>query len=313
MNILMPIEVVNAMFLSGTNLPEYLPSEIPWVANQAYTAANVADGLQRVEGTSIYTVVREHSNRAIPPSLDPMYWTYYGPTNRFAPFDMYRNTKAVGLTGTLVYEIQVGFFDGVALHDVNAERVKIEILDAPGGNVVETLDRDMWEQATGLWELLFGDLRRDSSLPIHNLPLNPLGVLRITLTSTNPDVKPSIGYISVGNWTAIIGRSKWGGTQYGVQATPKSYTYRKVNNDGTVTLLYRGASSRNISGVVVLEADEASQALYVLERILGKPVAIEMSDLAKYGHLSTVGFVEGSVKSENWSTATISVTVEGII
>lgn len=156
----------------------------------------------------------------------------------------------------------------MALHNVEAERVKIEILDTPGGNVVSTSDRDMWEQATGLWELLFGDLRRETSLAVHDVPLNPLGVIRITLTSTNPDVKPSIGYISVGNWTAIIGRSKWGGTQYGVQATPKSYSYRKTNPDGTVTQINRGVSSRNISGIVVLESDEAAQALYLLERIL---------------------------------------------
>lgn len=313
MNILLPIPVVPSMFMAGTNLPELLPTEIPWVANATYTAADVTNALQRVDGTSIYTLVREHAGRGIPPSLDPMYWLLYGPTNRQAPFDMYRNTKAVGQSEVLVYEIQVGFFDGVALHEVEAERVKIEVLDAPGGNVVHTSERDFWEQATGLWELLFGDLRRETSLPVHNLPLNPLGVLRITLTSTNPDVKPSVGYISVGNWTSIIGRSKWGGTQYGVQATPKSYTYRKVNADGSVTMQYRGVSSRNISGIVVLEADEAAQALYLLERVLGKPVAIEMSDLAKYAHLSTVGFVEGSVKSENWSMSTISITVEGII
>lgn len=104
-----------------------------------------------------------------------------------------------------------------------------------------------------------------------------------------------------------------GGTQYGVQVTPKSYNYRKVNNDGTVTQIYRGVSARNISGIVVLEADEASAATDLLERILGKPVAIEMSDLAKYSHLQTVGYVEGSVKSENWSTTTISITVEGLI
>lgn len=315
MNILLPIDVTNSMLVGATNLPRYLPTEVLWVASQPYTAADVANAVQRVWGDTIYTVVREHTSRAVPPPDDPMYWLPAGPTNRMSPFDMYRNTKAVAEAGNLylIYEVYVGFFDGINLQEVNTERLKIEILDEPGGTVEVILDQEMWEQASGLWELLFGDLRRETTKSIKDLPMSPRGTVRVTLYSSNPDARPSLGYMSVGNWTSIIGRSRWGGTQYGVQLTPKSYSYRKVNNDGSVTQLNRGVSARNISGIVVLEADEAPAAVTLLERILNKAVAIEMSDLPKYSHLQTVGFVEGSVKSENWSMTTISITVEGLI
>ena len=317
MNILIPIDITESMFGPATNLPRLGPGEVDWVAGTNYELpAEGAPVLQRVYGTDVYTLVRTTGVRNIPPPQDPQYWLKYGPTIRFSPFDMYRSTKAVGIAGVLTYEINLGFFDGIALHEIEAERIRIEIWDKPasmGGVAVQIFDRDLWEQATGLWELLFGDLRRETTTAMHNLDMYPLGVLKVTLTSSNPAAPPKLGYLSAGNWTSIIGRSRWGGTQYGVQATPKSYTYRKVAQDGTVELKYRGASSRNISGMVVLESDEASRALDVLERVLGKPVAIEMSELPKYSHFSTVGFVEGSVKAENWSMSSINITVEGII
>lgn len=317
MNILIPADITEEMFGPATSLPRLAAGEVDWVSGTNYTLpAETAPPLQRVYGTSIYTLVRTTGVRNIPPPQDPQFWLYYGPTTRWAPFDSYRSTKAIGTGGTLVYELHLGFFNGIAMHEVEGERIKIEILDKPaslGGQVVQLIERELWEQASGLWELLFGDLRRESTASLHDLELYPLGVLRVTITSSNPAAPPKLGYLSAGNWTSIIGRSTWGGTQYGVQATPKNYTYKKILSDGTVELRYRGATSRNISGMVIMSSDEAAQALELLERIGGKAVAIEMSDLAKYSHLRTVGFVEGTVKSENWSMASISITVEGLI
>ena len=61
----------------------------------------------------------------------------------------------------------------------------------------------------------------------------------------------------------------------------------------------------------VIDANEAPAALLLLEQILGKAVAVEVSDLPRYSHLATVGKVTGSVRSVNWPTAQVDLQIKG--
>ena len=49
----------------------------------------------------------------------------------------------------------------------------------------------------------------------------------------------------------------------------------------------------------------------MLAAIADVPVAVQINDIPKYGHLSTFGFVTGTVTSQDFSTARVDIKIEG--
>lgn len=309
MNILLPTTITEAMIGADTSIPAVDASkgEVLWLSSGSYAIDDL-----RVSAGGVYSCIKAHTatGASKPPQLDTVNWLFKHPTNRMAPFDEYIYTKAVR-AGEVRYVLSPGFFTGFAIYGAEADSIETTLRDAPGGEVLVHDEQELWEQAPGEWEYLFGNLRRETKYTSQNLPLRPSAQLDISLRRNNPDVDAELGLLTVGQWRTLFSPiGNVGGTEYGAEVTPKSYSFFRRNDDGTYTRR-TGRQAKVISASVLIASTQAPAAEDLLRRILDIPVAVEASSLPRYGHISTVGFVTGSVVSENWTTSRVNIKVEG--
>jgi len=315
MNILLPKTITNAMFGAGTNIPAVdsltTPAEVEWV-----TGGSFADGTRRTWKGYWYEAVQAMTTaptNAIEPGTAAAegYWLKDegAPTNRMAPFDKYLFTKA-RRAGSIVYELTPGFVNGAAIYEIEGDNLEITVKDG-ATDLITPIDIELWEQAPGLWEYLFGELERGDYYALKDIPINPNAKITITISRNNPSTEAAVGFISVGNWKTLLAPlTQASGVQYGVEATTRDYSYSQEYKDGTyIDVEGRKATDINLSCVIASE--EAPAAALLLEQILGKAVAIEVSELPKYSHLATVGRVTGSVRNPNWPTAQVDIQIKG--
>lgn len=141
------------MISAGTTVPEpnTANGEVAWVPSAIY----YVDDLRTYNG-SVWSCVRNHSDRATPPDTEvPGYWLRKGPSDRMAPFDDYVATKARG-TGTLTYVITPpGFVNGVKVYGPEGATYSIVARAGAGGAVLKQVEGDLYAQAAGFYELLF--------------------------------------------------------------------------------------------------------------------------------------------------------------
>lgn len=311
MNILLPITITEAMMLSGTSIPsvDTASGEVAWLAS-----GNYAVGDERTSSGGIYSCVKAHTATGASPKPedDAVNWLYKAPTNRMAPFDEYIYTTAKRAT-ELRYVLRPGFFDGIALYGIDADSIDVTLRETDGGAVLESWSGSLYAQAFGEWEYLFGNLQRETKWLRQGLPIRPASTIDIKLTRNTPGTIAELGYMSVGQWhTLLAPLSNIGGTQYGAEVTPKSYSYFKRNDDGTYTRR-KGRTAKQITASVAIDATQAPQVESMLASIMDTPVAVEASNLPRYGHLSTVGFVTGSIVSQSYGIAMVNLKVDGNI
>jgi hypothetical protein len=311
MRILLPTTITEPMIGAATTIPavDTANGEVLWVPSGTYAINDL-----RVYAGGVYACVKAHTATAAskPPPQDAANWLFKEPTNRMAPFDEYIYTKA-RQPGALTYVLNPGFITGFAMYGVEADASAFEYRESPGGAVLVSAAGPLWEQAYGHWELLFGDLQRTEKWTSPLLPMRPAGELTVTLTRNNADVEAAVGWLGVGRWVTLFAPGRdFGGTEYGIEVTPKSYAYfeRSKTNDGTYKR-QPGRKAKVVTGSVVIDSKQAPQVDGWLRHILDVPVAVDFSDLPRYRHLSTVGFLTGSLKTDSWGITRMNFTLEG--
>lgn len=313
MNILLPKTIAAGMFQAGTTIPavDAAAGEVAWVSGTNYVQGN-----RRVDGDYTYECVKD-VNAAPQNTYAPSdvrsggYWLKdeTAPTNRMAPFDKYLFTKARKAT-SLTYVIRPGFVTGLAIYGLEADRLAITVKDG-GTDLVPPIAIDLWQQAIGEWEYLFGELQRGTYFTIKDLPLRPNVEISITVSRNTPGVEAAVGFISFGVWKRLLAPKKSiSGAQYGMESETKDYSYVKDNDDGTY-IERPGRKSTNIGLTCVIDAEQAPAAQALLDQILGKAVAVEVSNLPRYSHLATVAKVTGKIRSTSWEVADVSLTLKG--
>lgn len=313
MNILLPKTITAAMFQAGTTIPavDAGAGEVAWA-----TGFNAAVGDRRVDGDYTYECVQAISsapqNTYAPSDKRSEGWWFKdegAPTNRMAPFDKYLFTKA-RKADSLTYVIRPGFFTGLAVYAIEADHLAITV-KAAGVDLVPPVSMDLWQQAFGEFEYLFGELSRGTYYTLKDIPLHPDAEVTITLSRSTPGAEAAVGYISVGTWKRLLAPLRSvGGTQYGVEASTKDYGYTKDNDDGTY-VDKPGRKATNINLNCQIDADQAPGAKALLDQILGKAVAVEVSELPRYSHLATVAKVTGTIRTISWDKAEASLSLKG--
>lgn len=303
--LLIPMEVTPAMIATGTTVPEVdvAAGEVAWSSGTAYTVGQEVN----YNGWIWSCVV---GNTGVEPGSDATKWYRERPSNRMAAFDTRLDT-VTRRGGEIKYVLRPGFFSGFGIYGMEGEFLDIKIYDQPGGTLIQQHTTDLWEQAAGLYELLFMPLRRRTQQVVQDVPLNPNPEIHITVSAAG-DAPCGIAAIVIGHWETLIGAGEWGGTEYGAEAEVKSYSYLRRNDDGTVTRVRRGSAS-NADYSVVIPMDEANHAMELLHRAQGRPVAFIASGLPRYQFLNGFGDISGSVRAETHGLARVSLRLEGAV
>lgn len=310
MKILLPTTITQSSILTGTSIPAVDTSvgEVAWVAGHSYMVGDriVYEGV-------VYACIQAHTSQVgATPDTSVTNWRVAGPSNRMAPFDPWMFTKARA-KGSMTYVLSGSFVDGVAVYGLsNEDQVSISVKDSTTGLYLvppETLV--LWDQAFGEFEYLFGNLGKATYFTRSDFPIRPSVEISITVSNYDPNVTVEVSHISIGNWKHFFTPlTNVTGAQYGVQSKTKDYSFVEDNKDGTYTEI-PGRKARDFSVTCVIAADNAPEADRILEAISGKAVAVEVSNLPKYRHLSTVARISGSVTTDNWSEATVELEMKG--
>lgn len=308
--LLIPLEITESMIATGTTVPvvDTAAGEQAWDSGTSYTGTETKINH---EGW-LYSAVAASTN--VTPGTDPSKWRRTGPSNRMAALDSELNT-ITRHTGEITYVLRPGFFTGLTLQGMVGDKLEIEIYDRPESDpdaeLVESWSGDLFEQALGLYELLFMPLARRTQFYMQNLPLYPDAEVHISITS-GPSTPVEVALIALGHWDTLIGSGEWGGTEYDAELEVRSYSYLKRNDDGSVTRVRRGGGN-NVACSVVIPADEANHAAELLHQVQGRPVAFIASGLPRYEYLNGFGDVSGTVRASGPNHARINLTIDGAV
>lgn len=314
MNIIDSITITDAMIGAGTTIAEPSANETAWASGVAYAVGDV-----RIRATTHrrYKCAAAHTSGATPtPENDPTRWVDAGPTDRWAPFDLYTNTQALGTT-SLTYVLSPGYFNSVALYGLTGSQYLLEVWDLPAGTPgrAKIFGRAgfLSDDPLGWYEYLFTPLRARDKLVFAGIPIRPAAEATITITAASGQ-PVGLGMIVVGDYAPLISdAAEWGGTQYGATAEPVTYSYIKTNDDGTTTIVKRH-SATNMRCKVVMPRQYADAALKSLQRVLDRPVAFVATAAPTYDGLNVFGIASSSpVGYESFGHATIDINVKGLI
>lgn len=307
MKLLFPLTITSSMIKAGTTIaePDTGRGESSWASGGTYALA-----VEKIYDHKTYSCVQAHTGRTTTPDLDAAYWLVNErkPANRWAPFDWYTDTPAVAAT-TLTYVLQPGFFNGLSIYNPVGSAIAITVKDAPGGTTTLSYTSDLYDQALGLYELLFLPLRQRTKLVLSDIPISPTSEITLTITGSGT---VSLGMLNIGTWMQVVGAGDWGGVQYGASAEPKSYSYIKFNDDGTGQIKRRGKST-DMRGVVVMAASSADYAHQLVQQVLDVPVSIVCTPAAGYDYLNVFGLISGSVKADGPAHASFDFSVKGFL
>lgn len=308
MHIIKPLEITSAMISAGTTIAEPSATETAW--SGATVGYSVGDVRIRTETHRKYRCAVAHTSAASPlPENDPTRWVDIGPTDRFAPFDVYTSTAASTVT-SMTYVLEPGYFNALALYGLTGSAYDITVRETPGGTVIFEADGFLSDDPVGWYEYLFSPLAIRRKLVFFDIPIRPGAELTITITAdTGQPV--GIGMIVVGDYVPLFGGA-WGGTEYGASAEPVTYSYIKTEDDGTTTIKRRH-SATNLRARVVMPQDQADYAVAQLQEVLDVPVAWIATDQMGYQGLTTFGLGSATVIYSSLGHANIDVFVKGLI
>lgn len=304
--ILIPIPITAGMINAGTTITEPAAGEIAWASAGTYAVGDL-----RIRSTThrVYACVQAHTGRTALPENDAAYWLDKSPTQRFAPFDVYTSTAATS-TSAITFVIQPGYFNSLALYGLTGSTYSISIKDAPGGTVIYTKSGGLSEDQIGWYEYLFSPLRIIDKLIISGLPIRPSAELTVTISAA-AGVAVGIGMINVGDFADLLDGADWGGPQYGATSEPISYSYIKVNTDGTTSIVKRvAATSMRVS--VQMPAAQADYALQRIRQVLDVPVSWIINEPGFSG-LNVFGLGSAILNYDQYGSAKMDLTVKGFI
>lgn len=302
-----PIATTDATVLAGTNTAEPAASEILWVANAVHALGDL-----RVRTTThrVYRCVQAHGTRSVFPENDPQYWLDVKPTLRWAPFDYYASTANTTTANDITYVLSGRYVNALWLDGLLGATVTVSVKDQVGGTLVFTKVITLKKAATGYWDYAFGQRYSDRTLFVEGLPIYPEAEITVTVSGSSGSTR-AVGTIVRGK-VLTIAYGDWGGTQWGAKAIPKTYTYRKVNDDGTFQIIPRG-SAVDLDCSVRMKVQYADLAVEALTGLMGRPVVWLATRVDGFKGLRTFGFAQKPSVSYNSGVAEISNYIDGIV
>lgn len=297
LTIIKPTAITPALLVSTTAVE----SAAEWSASTTYAA----DARCTLAATRRTYQSLQAGNLNHAPATEAAWWVDVGPSNKWAMFDGALGSVTSDAAGISVV-LRPGAVSAVALMQVQAESVRLRVLDAPGGAVVydrtEVMNRafigDWWEWTTAPFEykpeIIFGDLPMYAGCEL---------LVDITADALNP---AQCGELVAGTAYSI------GTPQMGAKLGITDYSRKDTDEWGNTTLVQR-AFAKTLDLPLVLDAAELTKAYGVLSSLRATPCVFVPSSMARYAALVVYGWVgEFAIELSTFSTHYCNLQIKGL-
>ena len=298
------VTLTRANIVSASTSAGALPEDgtAAWSAGETCAAGDLR---HRVSTGVVYVRVTPGAG-SNPPEADPINWKPLRPTNKMAPFDLYRSTAAIG-NEQLSYVLRPqDIVSEVWLGGVEATSATITVTDGAGGATVfgpHVIALD--SQGVNDWQAFFlAPVRFSESAYVTGIPMALDPVINITLS--NPGGVARLGAVQMGRFIGL------GMTEYGAEFSVVPYSYRKFAEDGTYTYVKR-PSGGEISTPVFIEPANAALVRDILLRYESVPALWIGHSGAQYEPLRGFGVFEGSLRYDNFGRCTLTGRIQSMI
>ncbi len=300
---------IRAAQLNSSTVPYPDTGETAWVTATSYVAGNTVsytiDGLiRKFECKTNHTSSASNAPRAYPD--ENAQWLDLGAVNRYAMFHLEWDAQTVA-TSPLVVECTPGErFGGIAVSNVDADSVQIEVLD--GATVLYDQTRELKSRNVFGWkDWLFQPFRQIRNHLILDLPSLTSATLRLTFVKASGTVK--VAAVCIGMPFEL------GKTQYKARSRRINFTQFSRDNFGNVKITPR-RSIPKVTATVVFKKEKLNQIRGLVDELNG--VVTVWSGLANPldGYFGAL-FLIGVYRDEEWSIdfpneGFLNLEIEGI-
>lgn len=304
MNVLVPITITDAM-LHSCSIAEPDTGEQLWVSGATYSQGDV---VIRTNTHRKYERVTGGAGTTPPEEAGIAVWLDIGPTNRWSIFDGEVSTQSIG-DSPLTYVLRPGFFNGLDFYGLEGEAMTVVVKDAPGGAVIFNWSEPLIEPVPDWYEWLFSLIVGRTKASFSDILPYPDAELTITITG---GAKVKGGLVAIGDRRPFIDAEDWGGVLGGASAEPISNSYIKTEFDGT-TRIVRRRSATDLRLTIAMPRERADQALALLQEVLDVPCSFTVDSRSGSQGLRAFGLGSGSVSYDSFNTATLTLTVKGLV
>lgn len=266
----------DASFLAGS-VGEPDTGEAAWAAGTYAVGAEVIrPALHRVFRCA---VARTGANTD-PPEVDGTSWSDMRATNRWVPFGplqradgqlVYESRALVRTDGDIEYHLLLRYANAVALFGLQGAAWSVEVYPTvDAASPVKVFGNTIKAPAYGYWDYAYGRRRNRDRVLVTGLPIYPAAKVVIKIMGSGSQIR-RVTQIEPGKLRFIPGAS-WGGVVAGLRRSPRAYSYRKEEKDGSSTTLLYG-NTYDMSGQIKLSSTQEDNVLAQLRDLLGKGVA----------------------------------------
>lgn len=307
--------LTDAMFLAGS-VGEPATGETAWaVGTWAIGAEVIRPALHRVYRCAVPRAPTD----TMPPELDTTSWADMRPTARYLPFGpqvrtdgklVYQNYPLKSTTANIEYRLAQRYANAVAIFGAKGATWRVQVYDAPGGALVHERSGRIKSAARSYWDYAYGQRITTDRVLVSGLPIYPNAEVRISIEGTGSQLR-AVSQIEVGKLRYIPGVDL-GGVEYGLTRSPRVFTTRKTEDNGSTSVLIYG-TTYDMSGTVAISGDQEDSALIQLRGLQGRGVAYAPCLGAGYRQSLVFGVLKSSdVARDSFSRSSVSFQIEGL-
>lgn len=191
------IRTITASSVPSTTLPEASVlletpywtrvDAIPWQSGTTYTFVSGENKQVTYNKRTYQLAATTTINTTLPTSTSPSYWVDAGPSNRWASFDLLRNSASKNRNQlTIVLSTGTRVDTAVLVGMQGVRKAIINVYSATAGGTMYTLNKDLTNrEPTGWYDYFFSDITTSKSTVFTNLPPYSDAIISITLIGSD--------------------------------------------------------------------------------------------------------------------------------
>jgi hypothetical protein len=275
LTIIKPTTITPALLASTTVAEVYAE----WASGTTYAA----DARCTLASTRRTYQSLQAGNTGHNPASAAAWWVDVGASNQWAMFDGALGSATESADGFSVV-VRPGVVSAVAVMQVQAESVRVRMLDAPGGAVVYDRTQGMGRAFISNWyEWTTAPFEYQPEAIFQGLPMYAACELQVTFAAD------TLNPARCGEMVAGVAYTL-GVPQMGTKLGITDYS-RKVTDEWGNTTLVQRAFAKTLDVPLVLDAEQLAKAYGLLANLRATPCVFVPSALTRYSALVIYGWI----------------------